>query len=123
MVAVEGNGRSGFLPTLWRVALVMGVYLALEWWILRVGTLPAKAYEGASIAGGLLRNFLGLANGLPLLAVIGFLAWRPRWLAWDGIEHGRAVRGFVVLVTAILAWTFSTYDVNLYVGRVHRLRV
>ena len=29
------------------------------------------------------------------------------------------MRRLVILVTAILAWTFSTYDVNLYLGREH----
>ena len=42
MVAVgQGIERQGFLPTLLRVSIVMGAYLALEWWIMRAGTPSA----------------------------------------------------------------------------------
>lgn len=79
--------------------------------------LPIETFEGPSIIlGGLTQPDFVVFVLLPILLLLPF--WkRLRWQELAGQEHG--VRAFVVAVCLASAFTFTTYDYNLFLDRAH----
>lgn len=55
-----------------------------------------------------------------LIPALGFLAWNAR-RNWDDLGAPPGLRWVVVGIAAIIAWTYSTYQTNLYFGEFHAL--
>jgi hypothetical protein len=56
-----------------------------------------------------------------LVVNVGLLLVFRRRLAWREIDAGGRTRWLVFAAAAILAWAFSTWDVNLYYDQIHLL--
>lgn len=115
----NGAGDERFLALAVRTAALIATFMAVAWWAERVGTLKLTDYEGPSIALAVLRNFAGVKTAAPLLLLLAIGFRRPVWIRWNDLEHGACLRGFVLLAAGILAWTYATYNTNLYLGRLH----
>jgi hypothetical protein len=104
-------------------ALVAGA-AALELLLMRAARLPAEAYARPVIVLELARHTVsgdaaGAALLVSLLAATVALAYsRSFGPRWESLERGE-LRWLVVLVAAILAWTFSSYDFNAWYARAH----
>jgi len=118
----ELGGDSGSVLSLsTRMAVLVVGYLLVERWIFAVGTLAENSYERSIVAVGVIESFTRAKAVVPLLAIVALAILRPMWLRWDDLEHGRWVRLFVFVPTAVLAWTYSTYDFNAYLAQSHAL--
>lgn len=80
--------------------------------------LPHKAYFRPVIALEMLRSptSAALLIGPAVLLVI-----HRRRLAWTSLQDGQVVRVLVIIAAGVLAWSFATYDYNLYLAQGHVL--
>jgi hypothetical protein len=105
----------------------------------RLGTLPAKAYQGAMFLDDLPNRWLQLASRLPWwltaagiasLAVVAAVdhrrfGGRARSRAaalfggWNELEDGAAVRWLIFAITGVVTWSLTLYPRNLYFGQLH----
>lgn len=102
-----------------RIGLLLAVYWLLYGWLMTTCRLDEGAYGQPSLIAGLLARLVDRPV-VPLVALgLGF--WRRGHLVrpWSALEGGSRVRAFVVLVAALLAWQFSTYDYNYHLGQSH----
>ena len=104
-----------------RVGVLLTVYVLLEQWLMWVSRLPPSAYEGESITVGLLLHLDGIEAVVTVVLLLGFVSFRPLWRSWSTMERGSLLRWFILINAGLMAWTFSTYDVNLYFDRPHGL--
>lgn len=91
--------------------------------------LPAESYEGPFIFGALVSSLWPLpltslgnaALAVAWLVVLALFAARGRQLLcdWQGLDHGTAQRPLIMACVVVSAWTFSSYDYNLYLGQGH----
>jgi hypothetical protein len=108
-----------------RLAAMLAVFVALHWWLRHVAHLPMEGYRQPVIALEICRSIL--FNPLYTLSAaalaLGALRYaRQLWRPWDqAFDHGRALRWLVVIMLSMSAWTFATYDFNLYYNQPHAL--
>ncbi len=113
------SGLSGLTILALRLAILLGMFILLDQWLLSVTQLPVASYFEPIITLEFLRE-LGLVNYA--LAGILLLALTMRGQLWRGWSHDmQPVRVLVVLVCLLLAWWFTTYDYNLYFNQGHFL--
>jgi hypothetical protein len=95
------------------------LFLVCQWWIMSVGHLPESSYVRPLIALELFRN-LGLLQFTLLALGAALLIWKKA-LAWryKDIVHGERWRPWLLLIVSMLAWTYVTYDYNLYYNQGH----
>ena len=98
------------------VGLLVVAYLAIRTPLFKFTKLPEELYGHPSI---LLASF----QHLPMLIVWGFVGWFV-WQTWANcrwatVDPSQRVKMLLGCVTGILAWTFSTYDYNLYFDQGH----
>ena len=86
-----------------------------------VARLPQKSYFQPFL-------FLELGRHIGVLPLLGLGAsliivayCRPVWLSWSQIEHGRSLRWLITLIALPLAWSFISYDYNLYFNQGYYL--
>ncbi len=99
-----------------QVPLVLLLHAILWRCFFRFCVLRPEAYLEPILVAGLWRHpqmaiFLALDAGL--------IAAFHRRLEWKALEAGGRTRWFVFAVAAIMAWAFSTYNLNLYLGQAH----
>ena len=102
------------------VVLLVCVFVILDRWLLRAFGLPEKHYFRPCIGWETLKHWAGtgpLVLGLVLAA--GALLFRRLIQPWTRLQHGRRLRWFITWTALILAWTFASYDYNLYVDQGH----
>ena len=102
-----------------RIALLLGLYLVLEWWIESASHLPEKSYRESWFFVELFGH--PMAIFLLLCVVASFLLAQNRtlWQTWASFENARAIRSFVFSVVIVLSWSFSAYPTNWYFGQLH----
>jgi hypothetical protein len=92
--------------------------------------IPRWAYEQPSILWALLENDIKVlirpGRGqtvvprlLFLLVPTALLIWGQGRMTWDRWKHGKALRTLVMSLLAILAWSGSTFEHNLYLDQLH----
>lgn len=98
-----------------------------------LASIPRSAYEQSSIFWALLQDdFNLLIRGaratrptiphlLFLLVPTALLLWGRGRMTWEQWEHGKALRGLVMGLLAILAWSGSTFEHNMYLDQLHLL--
>jgi hypothetical protein len=104
------------------VAPLVALYMLLERWLMATCRLPAASYFEPSIGLELVRVLARRPLPWLVLAALGTLALlrgRLLWRAWSELEGGRALQLLIGALVLMFAWTFSTYDVNLYLDRLH----
>jgi hypothetical protein len=105
-------------------APIVLLFMLLERSLMKLCRLPVESYEGPVIAVGLVRAVTAHPYAFQILLSIGLLtAFRHRllWRVWGELDHGPALRVFVGGLVLIFAWTFASYDTNLYFDRSHSL--
>ena len=104
-----------------RIAALMALYVALQWWLLHVATLPPANYTHPYIFLEI-GTHMGFVPGV-LLVVLGFVLIRYRlfWQPWTAFDHGVWLRRFIMVVAFLMAWWYATYDYNLYFNQPHTL--
>lgn len=95
---------------------VLALFIPLKFLVGSFARLPEATYFEPVILLDSVRS--GRALFLLVLASI-FLAVGWTRLRWTDLEHGRLIRGFIVILCGTLVWAFSTYDLNLYYDRGH----
>ena len=108
------------LRTAGRVLALVAVYVVVDRGLRRSVRLSPDAYAQWTLTDGMIEQLAKTGVGaLVLGAVLGRLpAWARRW---TDLETGRSLRWLIVGVTALTAWTFATYDLNLYANQDHHL--
>lgn len=105
-----------------RMGTMLAFYVGLEWWIRHAGHLSLSSYQQPVILIELLKNLFEtplLAAGTIILLGTGAVRVQAIWNDWSFFDNGQRLRVFVLCVVAIAAWTFSTYDYNLYFNQSH----
>lgn len=94
-------------------------FLTVQWWIMSVAHLPESSYFRPLVSLELLRN-LGFVQLVAMLLAVGLLIWRRAhgW-RWADMDNGERWRPWLLLIVVILAWTYTTYDYNLYFDQAH----
>ncbi len=100
---------------------LLGFYYILEAWMRESAHLPAAAYDQPVIAVGLLQRLVQDPAPLLVIAAISLIGRRGLWRRWIDLEHGHILRGLMLIVAGVAAWTFATYDYNLYFDQAHYL--
>ena len=91
--------------------------------ILRLSTrLSSESYQKPVIylafLEKILMNWQWLILSIAIFTGAFFLRKNLR-CSWGVFPHSRFVRLLVMLATVVLAWTFATYDLNLFLNRAH----
>lgn len=95
------------------------LFLALQGWILSVGRLAEASYFRPFITLELFRSPT-LFQLILLLVVVGLLVWkRAATWRWTDLDRGEQWRPWILLIVAILTWSYATYDYNLYYSQGH----
>ena len=115
------SGPSLFLALLVRTGTVLLLYVLVDRSLIHIARLPEASYERPFI---LLETLKVQLEGFRLLLLVPIFLlfwwkWRALWERWSAIDGGRNWRPFLVLAAALLAWSFSTYDYNLYFDQGH----
>ncbi len=118
----EAEGETARHESVWRMIIECGaiifVYAILHKLVFRYTYLPESSYEqGFLLPQAFLRPKLLITVILPMVV----LFVRFRHLRWTSFEHGRYLRWFVFVVTLASAWTFASYEYNLYLDQSHAL--
>ncbi len=104
------------------VAPLVGLFVVVERWLMAACRLPAASYFEPTIGVALLRVLARQPTPwflLAALATLVLLRGRLLWRGWSELDHGRALQLLIGGLVLVFAWTFSTYDVNLYFDRTH----
>ncbi|MGK7872116.1 MAG: hypothetical protein AB4426_01995 [Xenococcaceae cyanobacterium] len=129
-----------FLRLSIRIGVLLILYGALERLVMITGHLPQASYEQPVIfielGKRIVRLFGMLLHGYSLfflvtaLLLVGFILTRyPSlrchyhflWHSWSVFDCSTELRLFITLVAGIMAWSFSTYDYNLFFNQGHYL--
>jgi hypothetical protein len=125
--------RLFFAPEAFRYILHCSLLLVLVVLLrpLFMSTIPDGIYEARSIAWELTGQDVdmivqGAKRHRPVVLRLLYLAiptaiflLSRRRLRWDDWEHGRALRGFVMTLLVMMAWSGATADYNIYLDRLH----
>jgi hypothetical protein len=99
-----------------QTASIVAVLAILHSSLFRYGQLPALSYfEPVLAIEAAKRVEFVLLVGLPLLAMFV----EARILSWHVLDPRFRTRSLICGVAGILAWTCSTYPVNLYYDQIH----
>jgi len=113
-----------------RVTTLVLTYYLLNMFIARLAKLPSDSYREPVLVVELAKSaassvsWAGPVGPAVMAAALTILAWRYRrqlLTNWIELDVPRSIRVVVVVVAALLAWTFSTYDTNLFFGQLHLL--
>lgn len=121
----DTNSASGLRPMLYltvRIGIFMALFLALGWELRHTALLPAMSYARPSIAFELVQHLI--SSPFPLLIAACLLAllvirYHAAGRDWQTFEYGSQLRLFIVLLCGVSAWTYATYDFNLYFNQPH----
>ena len=111
ILAVAGNA----------LALV-ALFLLLDHWVMAVSDLPAGSYQRPGLLSQLPAQMVAtlpraVITALMLLTML--LGWRSLLRGWGELELGLALRPWVLLLAAMLAWWFASYPYNFYFDQLH----
>lgn len=114
-------GQSPLAVLAGRVVVLLAVYAALDWFVLRAGALGEAAYHRPVFSSAFVDR-LGPAAIAALLAAALLAARNGSLLvSWPELERGRILRWFVGFLALLIAWPFTTYGFNYYFGHTHAL--
>ena len=106
-----------------RVGSLIGIYIVLDRLLMRASQLSFDQYEAPFIYGEFVTQLFGSWYGIALvLALSLFLVfWRRLLDQWEQINFGTSLRWLMVAAAGALAWSYSTYDFNLFFNQAHLL--
>ena len=105
---------------LWlRVALLLGLFVALDYVIARATHLSAQSYGRPYLFLELLARLGALKLSLALIVLAVLVRYGRLLQPWGALEFGGRLRWFIVFLAALLAWPFSTYGYNFYFDQGH----
>ena len=108
-----------FFWTCTRITTLLVSYTALERWLMHYGNL-APEYNRHNIILMAFCASLGPVWLTVIAAGLAWLVWRGGLTrTWQSLEHGLAIRTFIVLIASIQAWSYSTYSLNFYFSQGH----
>ncbi|MEZ5066040.1 MAG: hypothetical protein R3B81_15010 [bacterium] len=117
MTAVSARFRA--VRDLLPAAAMLAIFLPLDRWLYLSTRLSAEEIAAPVLLPQAMRGMIG-PLALIAVALAALAVWRPALLAgWNRLEHGGRLRAFVAVVLFVLAWDFSTYEPNHWVGQVH----
>ena len=110
-----------------RVAALLGTFYVLGKVLSEVARLPSESYREPVLVVELLKraslsSSVGPVGPVVLVVGLGFLIWRFRrrlFSTWEDLGAPRSIRVVIVLVAVLVAWSYATYDTNLYFGQLH----
>ncbi|MEZ5039497.1 MAG: hypothetical protein R2828_06385 [Saprospiraceae bacterium] len=113
--------NNGALLLYIRVGIIIGIYFVVDRLLMHLSNLPLGCYEEPFIFWGMLRGAFGTWFVFPtvFLLVLAIVFHRQLSDQWMNIEGGRWLRLLITLAAGILAWSFATYDFNLYFNQGH----
>ena len=97
--------------TLQSIGLMIAAFAVSRMVLFSWTKLPEEAYFSPSILGAMCLNW---RSGLAILAVSVFVWQGWSRLKWCDLDTGNSLRCFIGVIAGTLAWTFSTYEYNLY---------
>ena len=103
------------------VVLVI-LFMILDHWLFMVATLPQSNYYKPVLIIELAQHLFDAPDRFLFSSIIlGLILFRLRFflVRWDELETGRGIRLFVFSLAAILCWSLSSYDYNLFFNQVH----
>jgi hypothetical protein len=110
---------TGFLFALAQISVILVTYPLLHALYFNLAYLPEKAYFEPFVTPQIFAQPLDLLIEVFLLTAILFLGYKR--LHWHDFEQGKILKYFILFLSLVLAWTFSTYDYNLYYNQAHYL--
>jgi len=110
-----------FLFLFLRTGLMVGIFVLLDRFVMGVTHLPTSSFRAPVLMLELLDS-IGLVKLLVLAAFGLILLIYGRLLdSWESLDHGRAMRLFVIFLAFLMAWPFTTYGYNYYFDQGHFL--
>ena len=94
------------------------LFTAVRWLYFKFSKLGESSYFSESISLELLGNYSAV---LILLFINALLLINYRKLKWTASRQDRTVKVFLFIISITLAWSFSTYDFNLYFNQGHNM--
>lgn len=97
--------------------VVLFAFLLLQKVLFWGAILDEEVYRSSSILLAALTQPKALL--LCLVVLFYFGCFRIKSITWDSLSGVVVIRNFVALVVAVLAWKYSTYEVNFFFGELH----
>ncbi|MBX2876153.1 MAG: hypothetical protein KTR30_28795 [Saprospiraceae bacterium] len=106
-----------------RVAGLIGIYIVLDRLLMRATHLSFDRYEAPFIYGEFIKQLFRSWYGLALVGAVSFslVFWGRLLVKWQQLDFGTSLRWLILAATGALAWSYSTYDFNLFFNQAHLL--
>jgi hypothetical protein len=102
-----------------RMSAVLLAFVAFDALLGRALDLPGESYQRRLLVTEVIRRFgWAVAIGLAFGAVL-ILRWGAGFSRWTALQHGPAIRAFVVFLCALAAWPFVTHGYNYFFDQGH----
>lgn len=112
---LAGSSSDSTLRVLAHAYLCTGIFLVIEPVMAGPGRLPGSWYASPF----LLYRALGDWRTWLLPLVSASVLFHRRACAWPAFGAPRATKWALVALVGVLAWAYSTYDYNYYLGQAH----
>lgn len=117
----EGIAGKSFILLAGRIGVLLLLYVGLERVLMSICHLPQSSYEQPVLFIELGKRLGWLVTFSFVLLTVVVARYRPLFRSWTTFEYGQSLRHFIGLITVVLAWSFSTYDYNLFFNQGHDL--
>ncbi len=102
-----------------RMGALLLLYHQLERHLMAAGRLPMSSYASPVIFAEFIQHLALFKPFVLVSGVVVALCHRAMWRGWSELDHGIALRRFILVSAFVMAWSFSTYDYNLFFDRGH----
>ncbi len=102
-----------------QIAIIFGVYCLSQLYYYRIASLPQEAYFSNSIFFHLIKENLFIVPFYAVLLLISFCRYKA--IGYEIIDSDNTVKikYFIFAVSLVVAYSFATYDYNLYFDNSH----
>lgn len=109
------------LGFVFRIGILIVSYMFFNILFKKGFVLPANLYHESSILLALLKNHFTQSFGFITILLLSLLIYfRNRSFSpWNVFSKYKPIRFFVLFVATLIAWAYSTYDLNLYLNQTH----
>lgn len=113
------NSKLNFIKPYFDYFLLITIFIVLQKFIVISSKLNESDYAADIILFASFDNLKFIA--LLVFNIISLYFLIKKKTSWDSIDHNKIIKPFIILLSFVLVWKYSTYDYNYYYDSFHLL--